>query len=56
MKLERWKTKDRWYWHMKATNGRIVGASEQGYRSKWWCGVKAKRAYTGVPLSDVEGP
>ncbi len=34
----------RWRWHVKAKNGRIVGASEQGYRSKYYASLKAHLA------------
>lgn len=34
----------RWRWRILAKNHRIVAASEQGYRSKWYARRKAKRA------------
>jgi uncharacterized protein YegP (UPF0339 family) len=35
----------RWRWRSIAGNHRVVGASEQGYRSKRWTIRKAKQAY-----------
>ncbi len=35
----------KWRWRAKARNGRIVGASEQGYRSRRWATRKAINAY-----------
>lgn len=40
----------RWRWRAKARNNRVVGASEQGYRSRWWCVRKARAAYPGMPV------
>jgi uncharacterized protein YegP (UPF0339 family) len=57
MKLERYRDKaGRWRWRATAANGNVIGASEQGYRSKWWAGQKARRAHPDVALTDVEGP
>ena len=48
-RVERYQdAKGRWRWRHIAANGRIDAAAEQGYRSKWWAGVKARRAYPGV--------
>lgn len=33
MKFEYWKSKCRWYWHLKAANGEIIAHGE-GYRRK----------------------
>ncbi len=41
----------RWRWKAKAANGRVTGASEQGYRSRWYTKLKARRANPGA---DVE--
>jgi len=33
-----------WHWRARAANGRIVNASEQGYRSKYYAALKARIA------------
>jgi len=38
-------TSKRYRWRAKAGNNRVVGASEQGYRFRWYATRKAKRAY-----------
>ncbi len=38
------------YWRHVAGNHRIDGASEQGYKFRWYAVHKAKRAYPGVPV------
>ena len=38
-----------WRWERKATNGRTVGASTEGYRNRADCVANAKRnGYTGA--------
>ncbi len=34
----------RWRWHAKARNGRVVNASEQGYKSRYYASLKAHLA------------
>ena len=39
----------KWRWNRKAGNHRIVAASSQGYRSRWYCTRKAvKQTPAGV--------
>lgn len=33
-KTRRWNLKTEWRWRIKADNGRIIGASSEGYRNK----------------------
>lgn len=33
-KKRRWNLKTEWRWRIKADNGRIIGASSEGYRNK----------------------
>ncbi len=41
--------RDEWRWKRTATNGRIVGASSEGYHNRQDCVANAKRpAYTGT--------
>lgn len=37
-------TRGRFRWRVKAKNGRIVNASEQGYKSKYYASLKARIA------------
>lgn len=53
MALERYPDHaGRWRWRHVAGNGRTDNASEQGYRSKWYAGVKARLRYPGERLVD----
>lgn len=39
-----------WYWNVKARNHKVVDASEQGYRARWYATRKARRAYPDATL------
>jgi uncharacterized protein YegP (UPF0339 family) len=39
----------RWYFHVKAGNGKITNASE-GYYSKWNAKRAAKRSFPHIPI------
>jgi uncharacterized protein YegP (UPF0339 family) len=43
----------RWRWHRVAENGRIVGASGQGFTTKWSAERSAHREY---PNDEVREP
>lgn len=44
----------RWQWRRRAGNYRIVAASEQGHRSRWYTVRKAKRLNPGVDVVVLE--
>lgn len=43
-----------WRWRRRAGNYKIVGASEQGHRRRWYTVRKARRANRGVNVVIVE--
>ena len=52
IRIDKWEfyvdDKEEWRWRRTATNGRIVGASSQGYNNKSDCIANARRnGYTG---------
>lgn len=52
-KIELWHAdNDRWYFHKKATNGRIVESS-QGYKEKRYAVVAAKREHPNLLIEEV---
>ena len=52
IRIDKWEfyvdDREEWRWRRTATNGRIVGASSQGYNNKSDCIANARRnGYTG---------
>ena len=45
----------RWFWRRRAGNYKIVAASEQGHRSRWYAVRKARRANPGVSVVVIDG-
>lgn len=43
----------RWYWRRLAGNHRVVAASEQGFRTRWYAKRDARRE---VPAHVEDGP
>ena len=44
----------KWRWKAIARNGAIDGASEQGYRSKWYAKRKALKAYPDAVVMTIQ--
>lgn len=49
-KIVVWKAPDGWRYVVKAGNNRIIGASEEGHKSKKYQAQKAKNAYPKLPI------
>lgn len=45
-------TAGKYRWRVRAANGRITDASEQGRRSKWYTRRKAAKLFPGLPILD----
>lgn len=33
-----------WYWHLKATNGKIIASGGEGFKTKWGVRRSARKA------------
>ena len=43
----------KWRYRIIAGNNRVVGASEQGFRSKWWGARGSRRDWGEIPLKEI---
>lgn len=43
--IKLWKAADGWRWSAIAGNNRVVGASEQGHKRKWYAKRKARAQF-----------
>lgn len=46
--------KKNWYWRIKADNGRIIGASSEGYRNLSDCKYNALSVGKSITLSNIK--
>lgn len=52
--IELWQAHNsKWYFHKKATNGKITGDSAQGYKEKRYAKVAIKREHPGLKIVDL---
>ncbi|HNG25523.1 MAG TPA: hypothetical protein PLC03_16270 [Microthrixaceae bacterium] len=43
----------KWRYRIIAGNNRVVDASEQGFRSKWWARKRLRRDWGEIPLKEI---
>jgi len=40
----------KWWWRAKSKNYKIIGASEQGFRYRWYAVKRARSAFPDTPV------